>query len=336
MPIIEVQDLSFEYPGHRALSGVRLAIEPGTVTALVGPNGAGKTTLMRCIAALDTPLSGRVRVDGLDVHEHPREAHRLMGYLSDNFGLYAELTVAQSLRYAARSQGLAPSAVDQAIQRTAQRLGLVDKLAQATGRLSRGQRQRVAIGQAIIHAPRVLLLDEPASGLDPEARSSLAGVFTELQAQGMTLLVSSHILAELDEYSTHMLALDAGRVLEHRALRSARQQGLAAQEGERRLRLVFVAGLAEARAWLARQPGVRQVHTSEPGALDEKEGRVEITYDGTAAQQAALVAGCVAAGHPLMVIAPVLENLQQSYLQSLQAGRLGRQTGKDTPGGATP
>jgi ABC-2 type transport system ATP-binding protein len=315
-PLIEVTDLCFDYPGFRALNGVSLRIARGSVTALVGPNGAGKTTLMRCIAALDAPLSGHVRVGGLDVHEHPREAHKLMGYLSDSFGLYAELTVAQSLAYAARSQGLPSAEVAAAVARTAQQLGLKDKLQVKTGSLSRGQRQRVGIGQAIIHAPQVLLLDEPASGLDPEARSSLAGVFRSLQARGMTLLVSSHILAELDEYSTHMLALNEGRVLEHRSLGHtlAGQTDGAGALLPRRLRLAFASGAIEPiAAWLGAQPGVGL------GRVDEQ--AVEIVYTGTPAGQAALVAAVVGAGHALYSVAPVTENLQQSYLQSLDTGR---------------
>lgn len=311
--IIEVSDLTFDYPGFRALERVSLSIAPGTVTALVGPNGAGKTTLLRCIAALDTPLSGTVRVAGLDVYESPREVHRLMGYLSDNFGLYSDLTVAQGLEYAARSQGLASAAVAQAVQSTAQRLGLSDKLGNLASALSRGQRQRLAIGQAIIHAPKVLLLDEPASGLDPEARSSLAQVFKALQAQGMSLLVSSHILAELDEYSTHMLALDRGRVLEHRSLSPSGFSGDSGGPVERLLRLEFIASARAVAPWLRLQAGVRLERVESDS--------VEIGFSGSAQAQAALVGACVAAGHGLTVIAPVTENLQQSYLKSLRAGR---------------
>jgi ABC-2 type transport system ATP-binding protein len=311
-PIIEVIDLTFDYPGFRALERVSLSIEPGTVTALVGPNGAGKTTLLRCIAALDTPLSGTVRVAGLDVHESPRAVHAMMGYLSDSFGLYSDLTVAQGLEYAARSQGLAVEAVPGAVTSTAQRMGLGDKLQNLASTLSRGQRQRLAIGQAIIHAPQVLLLDEPASGLDPEARGALASVFKALQAQGMTLLVSSHILAELDEYSTHMLALNQGHVLEHRALRLAAPASAGAS-AERLLRLEFAHGAELVASWLANQAGVtlRRIDASA----------LEIGFRGEAAAQAALVSGCVAAGHLLTVIAPITENLQQSYLKSLAAER---------------
>jgi ABC-2 type transport system ATP-binding protein len=311
--IIEVSGLTFDYPGFRALNHVTFSIAPGTVTALVGPNGAGKTTLLRCIAALETPLSGTVRVAGIDVHEFPREVHRLMGYLSDSFGLYSDLTVAQGLFYAARSQGLAPKAVDEAVQTTARRMGLGDKLSHMASTLSRGQRQRLAIGQAIIHAPQVLLLDEPASGLDPEARSALADVFLALKAQGMSLLVSSHILAELDAYCTHMLALNNGQVLEHRALSPVTAEG-AGHFAERRLRLEFCTPAEEqVSLWVQSQPGVRLV-----GAQGQA---LEIGFTGSSRAQAALVAACVGAGHPLTSIALITENLQQSYLKSLQAQR---------------
>ena len=311
-PVIEVSDLTFDYPGFRALDRVSLSIAPGSVTALVGPNGAGKTTLLRCIAALDTPLSGTVRVMGLDVFEHPREVHSLMGYLSDNFGLYSELTVAQGLEYAARSQGLPTASVAQAVQHTANRMGLSDKLGNLASALSRGQRQRLAIGQAIIHEPKVLLLDEPASGLDPEARSALAHVFKALQAQGMSLLVSSHILAELDEYSTHMLALNQGRVLEHRALAgSSAASGMGA--ATRVLRLEFVHSGEAIAPWLQTQAHVQ---------LQRVEGfMVDIAFGGDRTDQAALVAACVTAGHALVSMASVTENLQQSYLKSLAAER---------------
>ena len=311
-PVIEVQNLTFDYPGFRALDRVSLSLASGSVTALVGPNGAGKTTLLRCIAALDTPLSGSVRVMGLDVFEFPREVHRVMGYLSDNFGLYSELTVAQGLEYAARSQGLPAASVTQAVQHTAQRMGLSDKLGNLASALSRGQRQRLAIGQAIIHEPKVLLLDEPASGLDPEARSALAQVFKALQAQGMSLLVSSHILAELDEYSTHMLALNQGRVLEHRAL-TGTDTASGSGNVARVLRLEFLHHAEGIAPWLQAQAHVQ---------LQQVAGSVvDVLFQGDRTAQAALVAACVSAGHALVSVASVTENLQQSYLKSLAAER---------------
>jgi ABC-2 type transport system ATP-binding protein len=213
--MIRVENLVFEYPGVRALDNVSFSVAPGSITALVGPNGAGKTTLLRCLAALDSPLSGRALIDGIDVQEEPRTCHAKVGYLSDSFGLYQALTVRQCLMHVALSQRLAPADAASAVTRTAAQVGLQEKLESRAGELSRGQRQRVAIGQAIIHRPKVILLDEPASGLDPEARHALAELFLALRDQGMTLFVSSHILAELEEYSTAMLVLRQGRIVEH-------------------------------------------------------------------------------------------------------------------------
>jgi ABC-2 type transport system ATP-binding protein len=216
--IIRVEHLVFEYPGLRALDDVSFTIKAGSITALVGPNGAGKTTLLRCLAGLEQPLLGRIEIDGIDALEHPRECHRRLGYLSDFFGLYDALTVRQCLRFVAESQGIGAPAVDPLVEQTAAQLGLTSRLEMRAGELSRGLRQRLAVGQAIIHSPKVLLLDEPASGLDPEARHTLAGLFRMLRDQGMTLVVSSHILAELEEYSSEMLVLHAGRIIEQKPL----------------------------------------------------------------------------------------------------------------------
>jgi ABC-2 type transport system ATP-binding protein len=216
--MIHVEGLIFDYLGHRALHGVSVDIPKGTVTALVGPNGAGKSTLMRCIAGLDTPLSGKITVDGIDVQEHPRKVHTKLGYLSDFFGLYQELTVAQCLTYAAQSQKISQHLVADRVIEVANYLGLTEKLNSLSSNLSRGQRQRVAIGQSIVHMPQVLLLDEPASGLDPEARSDLSLLFRKLNDKGMTLVVSSHILSELDEYCSHILSIRDGRVSKHASL----------------------------------------------------------------------------------------------------------------------
>ncbi|MCK4509545.1 MAG: ABC transporter ATP-binding protein, partial [Desulfuromonadales bacterium] len=213
--MIEVNDLVFEYPGTRALDGVSFRIEPGNITALVGPNGAGKTTLLRCMAALEVPLHGEVRIDGENIHEDPRSCHRKLGYLSDFFGLYDELTVRQCLLHAAASRGILAGEQLRVIEQAADRLGISDRLEMRAGALSRGLRQRLAIAQAVVHEPQILMLDEPASGLDPEARHSLAELFLTLRDQGMTLVVSSHILSELDEYSTDMLVLRDGRILSH-------------------------------------------------------------------------------------------------------------------------
>lgn len=210
--MIDVQDLVYEYPNKRALDGVSFKIPAGSITALVGPNGAGKTTLLRCLAALEPPYAGRVRIDGLDTREHPRRIHELLGYLPDFYGLYEELSVQQCLYFAARSHRLRASEAEKAVAEAAGAVGLTDRMSQRAAELSRGLKQRLAIGQAIVHKPKVVLLDEPAAGLDPDSRRSLAGLLIRLRDQGMTLIVSSHILAELDDYATEMLIIKDGKL----------------------------------------------------------------------------------------------------------------------------
>ena len=210
--MIEVHGVVYDYPAARALHGVSFEVQAGAVLALVGPNGAGKSTLMRCIAALDVPTEGTIRVAGLDVEADPRGVHAAIGYLPDFFGLYEELSVRKALTYAARSRGVAVSDTAAAVEMAAARVQLTDRLEARAGELSRGLKQRLAIAQTIVHQPHVLLLDEPAAGLDPEARRSLSDLILSLAKDGMTIVVSSHILAELEDYSTQMLMIRDGAV----------------------------------------------------------------------------------------------------------------------------
>jgi len=304
-PLVVVENLVFDYPGRRALADVSISVKRGTITALVGPNGAGKTTLLNCIAALALPAAGHIRVDGIDVHEAPREVHTRMGYLADFFGLYAELSVKRCLDYRARALGIPAERRAGAIGRAAERLGISDRLRERAGTLSRGLRQRLAIAQAIIHEPPLVLLDEPAAGLDPAARLSLSAVFRELQAQGMTLVVSSHILAELQDYSTHMLVIDEGRVVEHRPV------GDAASPGGRRAVRVRIAA-ADARF-------AETMRAIDPTATLEEDGlEARVTVPGDAAGDAELLRRLVEIGLAVVEFGPAGEGLQDAYLALLR------------------
>ena len=299
---IEVSGLLFEYPGVRALEDVSFTVAAGSVTALVGPNGAGKTTLLRCLAGLELPLEGRIEVAGVDVLEEPRAVHRRIGYLSDFYGLYDALTVRQCFAHAAAAHGVDESALEGAVGRTAERLDLAGLTGRRAAELSRGQRQRVAIGQALIHDPEVLMLDEPASGLDPEARHALALLFKRLSAEGMTLLVSSHILAELDEYSTDMLVMRGGRLLEAKPIAGAASNA-------RRVRIGFARDIADPAVSLGAIAGLRVIEADARGAL------VEIA-DSDDAQGNAL-RSLVLAGVAVSSFAPERENLHESYLRTV-------------------
>jgi ABC-2 type transport system ATP-binding protein len=322
--LIEVSQLVFEYPGHRALDGVSVSIAAGSVTALVGPNGAGKSTLMRCIAGLDQPLSGQVRVKGLSVQDQPREVHQHLGYLSDFYGLYDRLSVARCLQYAALSMGVSENQVGARVQQVAAQLGLTGLLQRRPTELSRGQRQRVAIGQAIVHQPSVLLLDEPASGLDPEARSSLSQLFRQLQAQGMTLVVSSHILSELDEYCSHILSIRNGRIESHEALQAGGTH--AAVEGASASTTSLALYALELAPPQAQDPEARfeaRLRQALQGCtvqdLDATGSRpTQLWLPADAAARAAWLTQLVQAGIPVAALSPLRERLQDRYARTVQ------------------
>lgn len=299
--MIEIRDLVFEYPGHRALWGVSLDIAAGSITALVGPNGAGKTTLLRCMAALETPYSGRVAIDGLDTGEAPRAIHARLGYLPDFFGLYDALTVKRCLFYAARAHGIGAYDAGRAAQGAAERVGLTDRMEQAAGQLSRGLRQRLAIAQAIVHRPKVLLLDEPAAGLDPQARRDLSQLMLALRKDGMTLVVSSHILAELEDYSDRMVIVDHGRI--------AGGQSIALKTGPR-LRIVLASPRDDLKDFLMLQQA-EIVEASADHAL--------VAIDGGAAERAALLAVLIGAGFKISEFAEDTRGLEDMYFAQIGA-----------------
>ena len=310
--MIDVRNLVFEYPTKRALHDVNCTIRAGSITALVGPNGAGKTTLIRCIVGLHAPLSGTVLLDGIDVHEHPRECHRRMAYLSDFFGVYDGLSVRHCLTYTARAYGVAPAQVRSTVRRVAEQLGIVDRLSEKAGALSRGLRQRLAIAQAIVHSPAFVVLDEPASGLDPEARQSLSALLTSLRDTGMTLLVSSHILAELEDYCTDMIIMRDGRIVE--------SQRLGVNDREiRRLRLDLAAPHPALLGALLGIPCVSQV------AIGEDERTATFLLSGGLAEQHGLIRTLLDSGVAVAGLREDRGGLQDAYLAHLrgQAPRRG-------------
>lgn len=302
--MIVVRDLVYEYPTARALNSISLEVRPKTITALVGPNGAGKTTLLRCLAALEAPYSGDVTIEGLNTKDAPRRIHERLGYLPDFFGLYDDLTVRRCLFYAASSRGLSSSDAGAAAERAAARVQLSDRMEQKAGELSRGLRQRLAIGQAIVHEPGVLLLDEPAAGLDPQARRELSTLLLSLRDQGMTLVVSSHILAELEDYCSEMIIIDHGAISGGSSI---------AVHGEHGPQLLIVlatpgGGLGE---FLTARSGV--------SVLEADDRHARIGFAGDPAARAALLRALVEAKFEVASFADTSRSLEDIYFAQTQA-----------------
>src|ERR1051326_6975609 len=211
--MISTSGLTKFYDTHPAVRGVSLFVPAGETCALVGPNGAGKTTLLKMLAGLLRPTSGKIEVAGVEVGAEPKRLHRIVGYMPDTFGLYDELRVGQFLEYFARSQGVPRESVAKRIAAVLELTNLASERDAAVGSLSRGMRQRLVIAKTLLHAPKVLLLDEPASGLDPHARMELRDLIKQLASLGTTIVVSSHILTELADFSTSVVIMERGRVV---------------------------------------------------------------------------------------------------------------------------
>ncbi len=211
--LIQTEDLRREFGETVAVRDVNFTVEQGAVFALVGPNGAGKTTLLKMISGLLAPTNGTVRVSGLDVRSEPRAVQKLLGFLPDFFGLYEDLKVWEYLEYFNRAYRLPANRRAERIDEVLDLVKLPDKRDSEVKTLSRGMRQRLGIARTLIHDPPLLLLDEPASGLDPESRHDLQLLFSKLGREGRTLLVSSHILSELEDYCSHVAILQEGRLV---------------------------------------------------------------------------------------------------------------------------
>ena len=217
---IEVQGVRRAFGDVLAVDSISLTAEPGEVTALIGPNGSGKTTLLLMLATLLVPDQGQIRIDGLDPVTQPTEVRAKIGWMPDGFGTWDALTVREVLHTIAAAYRIPP---DRARARTDELLHTVhlEDLGDRRARvLSRGQKQRLGLARALINDPSVLLLDEPASGLDPRSRIELRDVLRSLAAQGKTVLVSSHILTELQEVADRAVIVARGRSLETQSLDS--------------------------------------------------------------------------------------------------------------------
>lgn len=209
--MIEVHHLSRHYGALKAVQDVSFSINTGEIVGLLGHNGAGKTTIMKMLTGYLEPSAGTIRIDGLDIAEQRRAAQRQIGYLPENCPLYPEMTVLDSLDYQASLLGLTPAQRPAAIRRAVERTELGAKATATIGTLSRGYRQRVGVAQAILHEPRILILDEPTNGLDPAQIQHMRALVREL-ARDATLIISTHILQEVEAVCGRVLIMRGGQL----------------------------------------------------------------------------------------------------------------------------
>ncbi len=215
--LIEARELSRRYGMTHAVSGLSLTLRKGEILGLLGPNGAGKSTTLKMLAGCLAPSSGSIRINGIDVGENPKAAKANLGYLPEQPPVYPELTVDEYLRYAAGLHGVPSAERASAVTRAKQSCGLGDVAERLIGNLSKGYQQRVGIAQAIIHRPKVVILDEPTVGLDPNQIREIRSLIATL-GQEHSVILSSHILPEIQAVCGRVMIINKGRVVYNEAV----------------------------------------------------------------------------------------------------------------------
>lgn len=284
-----------------AVRNVTLQAHAGRVTGLVGPNGSGKTTLLLMLASLLAPDAGSIRIDGVDPVADPHAARALIGWMPDALGAWGSLTSRETLIVTAQLYGMPKAEASARADVLLAEVGLVPLADSAAKVLSRGQKQRLGLARALVHDPRVLLLDEPASGLDPQARIDLRLLLRRYAAEGRTVLVSSHILSELEEVVDDAVFLLAGETVDSRRIEAAARRA--------RPWRVRVAGV-EASAAAGTVAGALGLDASLV-STDRRDVLLEFESDEAAA---AALASLVSAGVPVAEFAAAQGSLEHTFL----------------------
>lgn len=311
--IIELRDLTKQYGALTAVDSLTLSIDEGAVFGFIGPNGAGKTTTMRILTTLLRPTSGEARIAGHSVTTEPEAVRRVIGYMPDFFGVYEDMKVWEYLDFFAACydvpRATRPAMIDDL-------LALVDLAAKRdvyVETLSRGMKQRLCLARTLTHDPQVLILDEPASGLDPRARIEMRELLRELQKMGKTIFFSSHILSEVDDICTSIGIIENGRLVASgnvvEMMRRLRAHRLVSAR--------FVPGAAvdlpDVLAWLGSEQDVVSA------VAEDVSGEIRFDFGGDDAALSGLLARMVARGLPVLSFSEERGDLEDVFLQVTQA-----------------
>jgi ABC-2 type transport system ATP-binding protein len=305
--IVATHGLVKRYDRSLAVAGVDLEIESGEIFGLVGPNGAGKSTIMRILATLLDPTAGDAEVGGASVRRNPTEVRRVIGFMPDVFGVYDDMKVWEYLDFFARCYGIPADKRRRLIGDLLELVDLAEKRGAYVQSLSRGMQQRLCLAHALVHDPQVLILDEPASGLDPRARVELRELLRELRTMGKTILISSHILPELEELCTSVAIIDHGRLLVQGRVKEIEQRLRAGAV----LRIHLLADGDAVAAVMARLRLDPEVASAEPLG----DGHVEVGFRGDDHGAARLLRDLVAADVPIASFSRAASDLEELFLQ---------------------
>ncbi len=301
--MIQIEHLSKEYKGLTAVKDLSLELEAGDIFGFIGPNGAGKTTTIKMLATLLKPTSGRARIDGIDVVEHPEAVRGRIGYMPAFFGIYDDMRVWEYLDFFAGAYRLPKSQRPRIIDDVLSLTDLGGKKDSYVEELSTGMKQRLCLAKTLIHDPKVLLLDEPASGLDPRARIEIKELFKELKAMGKTIIISSHILPELADFCNKVGIIERGEMLVSGDVQDIMDQ----VTGGRTLEIRLLDKLEEAAALLSDAPGVRAVRAVN--------SRLAVDFAGSPEDQAGLNTLLISHGHRVMGFTEQAMDLEDIFMK---------------------
>jgi ABC-2 type transport system ATP-binding protein len=309
---IRIENLHHAYKTHLALQGVSFRVARQSIHGFVGPNGAGKTTTLKILATLLPPQRGQVEVFGHPVTTQRHLVRRKIGFMPDHFSMYRSMTVFEYLDFFGAAYGLAQAERDRIIADVLALTDMDGRKNDLIHGLSRGMQQRVSLARVLVHDPELLLLDEPASGLDPRARIELMEILEELRRLGKTIFISSHILSELATLCDHCTILDRGTVKYSGPMRALTH----GDHGDTlSYHLTLTAPHPAAAAALAALPGVQKVSPPLP-----TEPRYTILFDRTALSPHTLLATALAAGAEVVAFAPAQRHLNEAFMDLTDPG----------------
>lgn len=302
--MIEIVGLTKKYGSFYALQDLNLTIEEGTVFGFVGANGAGKSTTFSILATLLQPTAGDAFIDGVSVTKNAHEVRKQIGYMPDFFGVYDQLKANEYLDFYGASYGLTPKEREALIPELLELVNLEHKRYDYVDLLSRGMKQRLCLARSLIHDPKILILDEPASGLDPRARVEMRDILKELKAMGKTILISSHILPELAEMCDSIGVIDAGKLIAQGSVQDIQTH----LQSEKVLKVKLAGPAQEAMAFFENDPLVSKL-IEKP----EKQS-IEFLYRGTEEDQIRLLRQAMERSLPILSFAEEETDLEDVFM----------------------
>lgn len=308
--MIETRNLTKSYGSFRALHELNLEVGEGNVFGFVGANGAGKSTTFSILATLLPPTSGDAFVGGHSVRTSPAEVRRLIGYMPDFFGVYDQLKTEEYLDFYAASYGIPAGGRKVLIGQLLDLVNLSEKRDAYVDSLSRGMKQRLCLARSLIHDPKVLILDEPASGLDPRARVEMREIMKRLKDMDKTILISSHILPELAEMCDEIGVIDRGRLLARQSVREIHSM----MKGDRIITVKLNGPAAAAAEFFEERPFVSAIRR------DDEAGEVTFSFSGSRAEQEELLAAAAAGRLGIRSFSEEETDLEDVFLSLTKGG----------------